>query len=178
MRTFMPAIVLPNIGNKCVNRFPATKFGDAPSNRCANRRLAGVHQKIRPRSRPSLGQAARGLREHAGDAQGNRRRGIIRMPQEAVHAALRAVFMFVEEPVGKKLRPPFSLGSCPAWSGRMCRPTGLRNKAFICSDRSPIGALHVRDEYRAAVRTCICLTDVIADRLLSPVMSCDITSQS
>jgi hypothetical protein len=68
----------------------------------SDRRLAGVHQRIRPRSRPSLGQAARGLCDHVGDAQGNRRRRILRIPQEAVHAALGAVFMVVEESVGKK----------------------------------------------------------------------------
>jgi hypothetical protein len=60
----------------------------------------------------------------------------------------------------------------------MCRPAGLRNKAFIHSDRSLIGALHVRDEYRAAVRRRICRIDVATDRLLSPVMSCHTTSQS
>jgi hypothetical protein len=54
----------------------------------------------------------------------------------------------------------------------------LRNKAFICSDRSLIGALHVRDEYYAAVRRRICRTDVAADRLLSPITSCHATSQS
>jgi hypothetical protein len=59
MRTVMPSIVLPTIWNKGATPFPATKFRDAPSNRCANRRLANVHQRIRPRSRPSLGQAAR-----------------------------------------------------------------------------------------------------------------------
>jgi hypothetical protein len=68
MRTFMPAIVLPNIWNQCATPFPAKKFGDARSSRCVNRRLASVHQRIRPRSRPFLGQAARGLCEHVGDA--------------------------------------------------------------------------------------------------------------
>jgi hypothetical protein len=83
-----------------------------------------------------------------------------------------AVFMFAEESVGKKdsgrrSRPDrvqIGAAECAA-------PHGLRNKALLCSDRSLIGALHVRDEYRAAVRRRICRTDVAADRLLSPVMS-------
>jgi hypothetical protein len=78
----------------------------------------------------------------------------------------------------KRLRPPFSPGSCPAWSGRMCRPAGLRNKVFISSDRSLIRALQVSDDDCAAVRRRICRTDAAAHRLLSPVMSCHNTSES
>jgi hypothetical protein len=37
-----------------------------------------------------------------------------------------AGFMFFKESVRKKrLRPPFSPGSFPAWSGRMCRPAWI-----------------------------------------------------
>jgi hypothetical protein len=59
----------------------------------------------------------------------------------------------------------------------MCRPVWIEKKGFICFDRSLIGALHVRDEYRATVRRRIYRTDVAADRFLSPVMPCHTTSQ-
>jgi hypothetical protein len=90
-----------------------------------------------------------------------------------------AVFMFVEESVRKKDSGGRSRPD-RVWLGadEYAAPHGLRNKTFICSDRPPIGALHVRDAYRAAVRRRICRTDVAADRLLSPVMSCHTTNKS
>jgi hypothetical protein len=89
-----------------------------------------------------------------------------------------AVFMFVEESVGqrdsgRRSRPDrIRLGAAEC-----AAPHGLRNKEFICSDRSLIGTLHIRDEYCTAVRSRFFRTDMAADRLLSPVMSCHTTSQ-
>jgi hypothetical protein len=83
-----------------------------------------------------------------------------------------AVFMFVEESVGKEDSGRHSRPDRVRLGAAECAaPHGLRNKAFIYSDRSLIDALHVRDEYHAAVRRRIYRTNVAADRLLSPVMS-------
>jgi hypothetical protein len=63
----------------------------------------------------------------------------------------------------------------------MCRPARLKIKAFICSDRSLIGALHVRDEFRPVRRPQTHLPHRCGRQspsFISHVMSCYTTSHS